>query len=54
MFKVPFFFYNNIGFTFLQKRATGDIIAAMYAYDWLPLVAVASITVVELITIFAV
>ncbi|MFA5572195.1 MAG: hypothetical protein WDA42_03735 [Candidatus Bathyarchaeia archaeon] len=54
VFNVPFFFYNNIGFTFLQKRATGDIIAAMYAYDWLPLVAVASITVVELITIIAV
>ncbi len=51
---LPFFFYNDIGFTFLQKRVKGDIISAMYAYDWLPLVAVAAITVVELVTIIAV
>jgi hypothetical protein len=49
---VPFFFYSDIGFTFLQKRLKGDIIVAMYAYDWLPLIAVATITVVEALTFY--
>jgi hypothetical protein len=52
-FNLPFFFYENIGLTFLEKRVKGDIITAMYAYDWLPLVAVATITVVEAVTIIA-
>lgn len=54
VFNLPFFFYENIGLTFLEKRVKGDIITAMYAYDWLPLVAVATITVVEAVTIIAV
>jgi hypothetical protein len=50
-FNLPFFFYNNIGFTFLQKRVKGDIISAMYAYDWLPIAAVTTLTVIEIISI---
>jgi len=53
-FNLPFFFYNNIGFTFLEKRVKGDVVSAMYAYDWLPLAAVATLTVVELVTFVAV
>jgi hypothetical protein len=53
-FNLPFFFYSNIGFTFLEKRVKGDVVSAMYAYDWLPLAAVATVTVVELVTIIAV
>ena len=53
-FNLPFFFYNNIGFTFLQKRVKGDIVSAMYAYDWLPIAAVATLTVVEVVTFVAV
>ena len=53
-FNLPFFFYNNIGFTFLQKRVKGDIISAMYAYDWLPIAAVVTLTVVEVISIVTV
>jgi hypothetical protein len=52
-FNLPFFFYNNIGFTFIQKRVSGDTIGAIYAYDWLPLVAVATLTVVEAVTIYS-
>lgn len=50
-FNLPFFFYDNIGFTFLQKRVKGDIISAMYAYDWLPIAAVTTLTIVEVISI---
>ena len=52
-FNLPFFFYNNIGFTFIQKRVSGETFGAMYAYDWLPLVAVATLTVVEAVTVYA-
>lgn len=54
LFNVPFFFYNDIAFTFLQKRLKGDIIVAMYAYDWLPLIAVATITVVEALALYSI
>jgi hypothetical protein len=52
-FNVPFFFYNNIALTFLEKRLNGGTIGAMYAYDWLPIAAVAAITAVEFISVFA-
>ena len=50
---LPFFFYYDIGFTFLQKRAIGHIIVQMYAYDWLPICAVAALTTVEAVTVIA-
>ena len=53
-FNLPFFFYSDIGFTFLEKRVKGDMVGAMYAYDWFPLVAVATLTIVEAVTLYAV
>jgi hypothetical protein len=52
-FNVPFFFYSGIGFTFVEKRVSGSVVGAMYAYDWLPLVAVAALTVAEAISVIA-
>lgn len=52
-FNAPFFFYNNVALTFLEKRVNGGTIGAMYAYDWLPIAAVAAITAVEFISVFA-
>lgn len=52
-FNLPFFFYSNIGLTFLEKRFNGGTVGAMYAYDWLPLAAVAALTVTEAITVYA-
>ncbi|MCL2359763.1 hypothetical protein [Candidatus Bathycorpusculum sp.] len=46
-FNVPFFFYQNIGLTFLQEEVKGSIITQMYAYDWVPLLAVTILTLIE-------
>lgn len=51
-FNLPFFFYNNIGFTFIEKRVSGSVVGAMYAYDWLPLAAVVTLTVAEAVTVY--
>jgi len=51
-FNLPFFFYSNIALTFLEKRVNGSV-GDMYAYDWLPIVAVAALTAVEFIAVFA-
>jgi len=47
---LPFFFYYNIGFTFLQTEMNGSIISQMYPYDWIPLYAVVTLTIIEIIT----
>jgi hypothetical protein len=52
-FNVPFFFYSGIGFTFIEKRVSGSVVGSMYAYDWLPLAAVAALTVAEAVTMYA-
>ncbi len=46
---LPFFFYYNIGFTFLQTEVNGSIISQMYPYDWIPLYAVVTLTIIEII-----
>jgi hypothetical protein len=46
---LPFFFYHDIGLTFLRSETSGTIIAQMYPYDWLPLYAVAALTIIEII-----
>ena len=46
---LPFFFYYNIGLTFLQTGTSGDIASQMYSYDWLPLYAVLALTIMEII-----
>jgi hypothetical protein len=50
---LPFFFYQNIGVTFLQEEVKGSIISQMYAYDWVPLCAVAALTIIEAVHIIA-
>lgn len=47
---LPFFFYSKIGFSFLQTEVSGSIIKQMYPYDWLPLYAIATLMVVEIIS----
>jgi hypothetical protein len=47
---LPFFFYNGIGLAFLKTEVNGNIVLQMYQYDWIPLYAVAALTVVEIIT----
>ncbi len=46
---LPFFFYHDIGLTFLRAETTGSIVSQMYPYDWLPLYAIVALTVIEII-----
>lgn len=48
---LPFFFYYGIGFSFLKTEVNGNIISQMYPYDWIPLYAVATLTIVEIINV---
>ena len=48
---LPFFFYQGIGFAFLKTEVNGNIVSQMYQYDWIPLYAVAALTIVEIITV---
>jgi hypothetical protein len=47
---LPFFFYNGIGFAFLATEAKASIVSQMYLYDWIPLYAIATLSIVELVT----
>jgi len=47
---LPFFLYQGIGFSFLRTVTRGSIVSQMYLYDWLPLYAVAALTIMEIIT----
>jgi hypothetical protein len=46
---LPFFFYHDIGLTFLRAETSGKIISQMYPYDWIPLYAIVTLTVLEII-----
>ena len=48
---LPFFFYYGIGFAFLNEEVNGNIVSQMYQYDWIPLYAVAALTIIEIITV---
>ncbi len=48
---LPFFFYQNIGFTFLHNELSGSIVSQMYPYDWIPLYAVVVLTVIEIVNV---
>jgi len=48
---VPFFFYGNVGLSFLQTVLNADIISQSYAYDWIPTYSVISLTLLEFGTI---
>jgi len=47
---LPFFFYNGIGFSFLATEAKASIVSQMYLYDWIPLYAIVTLSMVELVT----
>jgi hypothetical protein len=44
---LPFFFYENVGITFLRTVLDANIIAQSYAYDWIPSYSVIALTVLE-------
>jgi hypothetical protein len=46
---IPFFFYQNIGLTFLRTEIDSSIISQMYPYDWLPLYAITALMVLEIV-----
>ena len=48
---LPFFFYYGIGMAFLRTEVNGNIVSQMYQYDWIPLYAVAALTIVEIVTV---
>jgi hypothetical protein len=48
---LPFFFYYNIGFNFLQSETKGSIISLMYPYDWLPIYAILALTLIEIASV---
>ena len=48
---LPFFFYHDIGATFLRTVVNGSVVSQMYLYDWIPLYAIASLTLLEIITV---
>ena len=48
---LPFFFYHGIGFTFLHDELNGNIASQMYAYDWIPIYAIAALSIMELISV---
>ena len=47
---LPFFFYYGIGFSFLRSETSGYIISQMYPYDWLPIYAIVTLTILEIIS----
>lgn len=49
---LPFFFYYNIGFSFLQQEVNGDIVSQIYPYDLIPMIAIITLTVLEIITLY--
>jgi hypothetical protein len=49
---VPFFFYGDVGLTFLQTVLKADIISQSYAYDWIPTYSVIALSLLELVTVF--
>ena len=48
---LPFFFYHDIGLTFLRMGMSTNIISQSYAYDWIPIYGVATLTIIEIIPI---
>jgi len=48
---LPFFFYYDVGFTFLQSVVNAPVVSQMYLYDWIPLHAIGALTIAEIITV---
>ena len=51
VFNLPFFFYSNIGWNFLQTEVNGDIVSQVYSYDLIPIFAVAALTILEVVVL---
>ncbi len=48
---LPFFFYQDIGLTFLRLKVDGPRLLVMWGYDWLSIFAVAVLSLMEIVTI---
>ncbi len=48
---LPFFFYHDVGLTFLRMGMSADIVSQSYAYDWIPIYGVVSLTIIEIISV---
>jgi hypothetical protein len=48
---LPFFLYYGVGFAFLKAEINASTFSQMYLYDWIPIYAIASLTIIEIITI---
>ena len=48
---LPFFFYYGVGFAFITTETHASVISQMYLYDWIPLFSIASLTILEIITV---
>jgi hypothetical protein len=48
---LPFFFYSDIGSTFLRTEINVNVVLRWYAYDWIPIYGVVTLTIVEIITV---
>jgi hypothetical protein len=44
---LPFFLYGGIGEAFLNSVFSGHVISQMYLYEYIPLYAILSLTVLE-------
>jgi hypothetical protein len=45
---LPFFFYYNVGFAFIDEIGQAKIVSQWYPYDWVPIYAVAALTIMEI------
>ncbi len=48
---LPFFFYYDVGFIFLQSVVNAPVVSQMYLYDWIPLHAIGALSIAEIITV---
>jgi hypothetical protein len=48
---LPFFFYYDIGLTFLSMGMSANIISQSYAYDWIPIYGVVALTLIEIVPV---
>jgi hypothetical protein len=49
---LPFFFYANIGLSFLHEEVNGNIISQIYPYDLVPIFAVITLTALEVFAVY--
>jgi hypothetical protein len=49
---VPFFFYHNIAWTFMQTEGGADIVSQVYVYDLIAFFSIATLSIVEIINYF--